>query len=207
MLTLLIFLLLGTTKCYSLAFQSYFSSNSRLQSVSIRSSFFGKYVNEISFDYYNNYHSSTSSSGSKCYLTMRKQKASDRRTRRRQSGEDNYDNLVLASPVTSVSSGSRTERSSSSIMTSPMDKAIWNKKKIRNQFPLVSSDDNNNQVSMTGITPTAGRGRSRKRTNLYLSLSHYHQHFLKYLTMEYQAEVRYFFIYFYCSCFRIVSSN
>ena len=97
-------------------------------------------------------------------LTMRKQKASDKRTRRMQRGsEDITQEAILASLRQTITS-------------SPMDLAEWNYKK-------------------KGVTPikekTGGRGRSRKRATLYNSLSSYHSKFLKLLTAEYKAEVRY----------------
>ena len=94
-------------------------------------------------------------------LTMRKQKASDRRTRRMQRGEDT---VVDAQPI----------QSAMQLISSPMESAGWQHKKLHSKSPQ---------------RHTAGRGRSRKRSNLYNSLSSYHGHFLSLLTSEYRAEV------------------
>jgi hypothetical protein len=97
-------------------------------------------------------------------LSMRKQKASDRRTRRMQrGGEELAQDLIR-------------ENLRSTITSSPMSVVgQWNYKG-------------------NGVQPrpekTGGRGRSRKRGTLYNSLSSYHNNFLTLLTAEYQAEVR-----------------
>ena len=93
-------------------------------------------------------------------LEMRKQKASDRRTRRAQRG----DMLTTDAFVTPAS-----------ITSSPMNGKSWNHKQTVQ--PL--------QPQQTG-----GRGRSRKRSALYNSLSLYHNKFLRLLTEEYKQEVR-----------------
>ena len=93
-------------------------------------------------------------------LTMRKQKASDRRTRRMQRGED-----VAVDAV-----------SSNTITNSPMALAGWQHKTLTSTAAPRQS--------------RGGRGRSRKRSNLYNTLSSYHGNFLSLLTDEYRAEVR-----------------
>lgn len=101
---------------------------------------------------------------------MRKQKASDRRTRRMQRGSEEIvqdlirDNLLRES-----------------VTSSPMASAgPWNqKRKGEHQDP--------NSVVLK--EKTGGRGRSRKRSVLYTSLSSYHNKFLQLLTAEYLAEV------------------
>jgi hypothetical protein len=99
------------------------------------------------------------------YLTMRKQKASDRRTRRMQrGGEEATEEVIL-----------KTLRQT--ITKSPMELAEWGYKQ-RGVAPIKEK--------------TSGRGRSRKRATLYNSLSSYHNKFLQLLTTEYQAEVRFF---------------
>jgi len=97
-------------------------------------------------------------------LTMRKQKASDKRTRRRQRfGQDD---------TSSSSGGVLTD---SSYTQSPMHRqGSWKEKKY----------------VTPSVEKTAGRGRSRKRSALYQSLAFYHNKFLHLLTQEYQAEVR-----------------
>lgn len=96
-------------------------------------------------------------------LFMRKQKASDKRTRRRQRGEITDDAIMAPSSVT----------------TSPMNAQGGWKQKTATRSALVSSKQN-----------TAGRGRSRKRSMLYTSLSFYQNKFMHLLQAEYKAEVR-----------------
>ena len=96
-------------------------------------------------------------------LTMRKQKASDRRTRRLQRGGDDIAqdmiNQSLQRTITSM----------------PMTQ--WNYKSRGNE-------------QQPRKEKSGGRGRSRKRSTLYHSLSSYHSKFLNLLTAEYKAEVR-----------------
>lgn len=95
-------------------------------------------------------------------LVMRKQKASDKKTRRRQlEGE----NMATSLDISSVGT----------MTTSPMEQTgVWKRK-----MP----------VAPQATTRTGGRGRSRKRSTLYQSISFYHNKFLKLLTEEYKAEV------------------
>jgi hypothetical protein len=96
------------------------------------------------------------------FLCMRKQKASDKRTRRRQRGDD------IAVLVPSLDT----------MTSSPMEQTgDWNRKYVAPRTPRAPS-------------VTGGRGRSRKRSTLYQSLSFYHNKFLSLLTAEYKAEVR-----------------
>jgi hypothetical protein len=100
-------------------------------------------------------------------LEMRKQKASDRRTRRLQRGD-------ILTPDAFATTGSLT--------SSPMSGKNWKLKQTNDGLQP---------------QPTGGRGRSRKRSALYNSLSLYHNKFLKLLTEEYKQEVRFnSFIYF-----------
>ena len=92
-------------------------------------------------------------------LTMRKQKASDRRTRRLQRGLLDKEEELNMETMTK----------------SPMQSSQWCHKQ---STTLVES-----QVK------AGGRSRSRKRSTLYNSLSSYHSHFLNLLTAEYKAEV------------------
>jgi hypothetical protein len=109
------------------------------------------------------YHHVSSSS----MLTMRKQKASDKRTTRLQRGEglSTYDDTAVIHSLEKT------------LTSSPMADAVWKEKVIRNQFQ-------GKQVEKSG-----GRGRSRKRSALYHCLSNYHEQFLTLLTAEYKAEV------------------
>jgi hypothetical protein len=97
-------------------------------------------------------------------LSMRKQKASDRRTRRLQRGGDELaQDMIL-------------ENLKNTITSSPMESAgSWNQK--TGAFPAQHKEK------------TGGRGRSRKRATLYNSLSTYHNKFFALLTDEYRAEV------------------
>jgi hypothetical protein len=92
---------------------------------------------------------------------MRKQKASDRRTRRLQRGLLETDEDLDMETVT----------------TSPMQAAQWSLKKPSSIAPIDMQ------------LKSGGRNRSRKRSTLYNSLSSYHSHFLQLLTAEYKAEV------------------
>ena len=103
----------------------------------------------------------------RCSLSMRKQKASDKRTTRLQRG------LELATISENTSAIQSLQRT---MTTSPMTDAAWDQKKVRNQFPPKAEK-------------IAGRGRSRKRSSIYQCLSSYHNNFLTLLTAEYKAEV------------------
>jgi hypothetical protein len=96
-------------------------------------------------------------------LTMRKQKASDRRTRRMQMGGEQIVQELIRDNLRQT------------ITSSPMDvTGEWKYKKPRVQ-PIKEK--------------SGGRGRSRKRATLYNSLSSYHNKFLSLLTDEYRHEV------------------
>ena len=100
-------------------------------------------------------------------ITMRKQKASDRRTTRRQRGGEELTRERVTEKLS---------RRDVTITSSPMArKGEW---KLRRQVDPVDIQTNN-----------GGRGRSKKRSSLYNSLSAYHNKFLNYLTEEYKAEV------------------
>jgi hypothetical protein len=125
--------------------------------------------------------SNDASTGHCCTLYMRKQKASDKRTRRLQR------------------EGGVNTLSSSSITQSPMEQAgLWKVKDLTKQTS--TAQPRSAAAATTTMTPTAvqtqsvtgggGRGRSRKRSTLYNSISFYHDKFLHLLTAEYQAEVR-----------------
>lgn len=132
-------------------------------------------------------------------LSMRKQKASDRRTRRRQRGDIDLEEM----PVGVLSAQTLT--------SNPMQSATWTAKSVlsssltttlpvRNaasgyHSSMYSSSPRPATFATTASTSTTrgggggGRGRSLKRTTLYQSLQHYHASFLNPLTCEYQAEV------------------
>lgn len=95
-------------------------------------------------------------------LFMRKQKASDKRTRRKQRGE------ITEEPVIAQQS----------LTTSPMTaEGAW-KLKTATRSALLSKEIK------------GGRGRSRKRSMLYGSLSFYQNKYMNLLQAEYKAEVR-----------------
>ena len=97
---------------------------------------------------------------------MRKQKASDRRTRRRQRGGEELTEERIKENLS---------RREVTITSSPMSKkGDW---KLKKQGDMI---DTRNK--------TGGRGRSKKRSLLYNSLSLYHNKFLNFLTAEYKAE-------------------
>lgn len=131
----------------------------------------------------------TTRGGGVSSLTMRKQKASDRRTRRMQRGADTAEEaqaLIRDSLATAVVS----------LTQSPMDAAGgWKQKqkqttttptKMKSKTIIGRASASKNP---TTTTVTGGRGRSRKRSMLYNSLSSYHNKFLQLLTTEYRAEV------------------
>jgi hypothetical protein len=96
-------------------------------------------------------------------LTMRKQKASDKRTRRMQR------NLEIES------SRSALEIRSATSTLSPLSTG-------NTQQKYVSSQNRFESISR-------GRGRSRKRSAVYNNLASYRNHFLELLTQEFTAEV------------------
>ncbi len=101
-------------------------------------------------------------------ITMRKQKASNKRTRRLQrEGKDGTDDISSLSSITS------------SPLATPIITNSWNYKALHSRSIQTSANTNEK-----------GRGRSRKRSLLYNSLSSYHSHFLKLITDEFLAEVR-----------------
>eukprot|EP00526_Cylindrotheca_closterium_P003007 CAMPEP_0113630316 /NCGR_PEP_ID=MMETSP0017_2-20120614/15749_1 /TAXON_ID=2856 /ORGANISM="Cylindrotheca closterium" /LENGTH=994 /DNA_ID=CAMNT_0000540771 /DNA_START=126 /DNA_END=3107 /DNA_ORIENTATION=- /assembly_acc=CAM_ASM_000147 len=106
------------------------------------------------------HHASTSGAAS---LTMRKQKASDRRTRRMQMGGEQIVQEIIRDNLRQT------------VTSSPMQQTgEWKQKKRRGIQSFKEK--------------TGGRGRSRKRATLYNSLSSYHNKFLKMLTDEYNHE-------------------
>ena len=112
-------------------------------------------------------------------LTMRKQKASDKRTARMQRGQiDNSDVTFTPPPLSSSSSSSATQI----LNSSPKTKNQWKNKKIELRAAGVSAGAQQQQK-------TGGRGRARKRFKLYNSLASYHSTFLELISEEYQMEV------------------
>lgn len=94
---------------------------------------------------------------------MRKQKASDKRTRRRQKGV-----LVME------------DEARVTVTSNPMQNAQWKAKSGIEPMNVVR----------TAVSPEGGRGRSRKRTSFYQMLQYYHASFLEPLTKEYESEER-----------------
>jgi hypothetical protein len=183
------------------------STSRTVQALSLQSSVFhGRSLVTSSPSYSG---STTSSTG----ITMRKQKASDRRTRKRQRGEIEDERMEAVGSL------------STTLTTSPMSAAgPWNHKQssasvstMERQAPSLLQQQlkatgagaaqsvygNSGDYASTPNTGTAaparkrtpGRGRSRKRSTLYNSLAFYHNKFLILLTDEYQAEVRFFRYY------------
>jgi hypothetical protein len=105
-------------------------------------------------------------------MTMRKQKASDRRTRRMQRGGG--EELALQETIQ--------DNIIKTITSSPMDLAEWKYKRVGNSVVTPAAEQHQQHKAQ-------GRGRSRKRQTLYNSLASYHTKFLRLLTVEYQAEV------------------
>eukprot|EP00554_Chaetoceros_debilis_P015028 CAMPEP_0194114400 /NCGR_PEP_ID=MMETSP0150-20130528/19997_1 /TAXON_ID=122233 /ORGANISM="Chaetoceros debilis, Strain MM31A-1" /LENGTH=959 /DNA_ID=CAMNT_0038804591 /DNA_START=208 /DNA_END=3087 /DNA_ORIENTATION=- len=101
-------------------------------------------------------------------MTMRKQKASDKRTRRMQRNQvlENENPLEIRPGMSP---------------TTPMDNGAWKHKRVT-RSSLV------NAGTATDVTPNRGRGRSRKRSAVYSNLSSYHTQFLELLTAEFLAE-------------------
>ena len=111
-------------------------------------------------------------------LVMRKQKASDRRTRRMQRGDLSADYDIIKPLVEGTNNLLST--------TSPMENAgSWKHKSLK------SNRATNVPKQRIRDNPSGGRGRSRKRSILYNSLASYQNTFLTLLTEEYKAEVSY----------------
>ena len=126
--------------------------HAEVSSFSMVSTFTGKIV----------HHATPQSAVSANELTMRKQKASDKRTRRMQRNKV----LIESSETQPLTAGSS--------LVTPMTKGAWTHKTVvKNQF----------------AQKTGGRGRSRKRSIVYSNLSSYHNQFLELLTTEFIAEV------------------
>ena len=111
----------------------------------------------------------------------RKQKASDRRTRRMQRGGNPTTLDMERAAATGFPIKDDVNKKTMTI--SPMQQAgQWGQKRINNNkhyFPTVGSS------SSSG----GGRGRSRKRSQLYSSLATYQDKFLRLLMDEYRIEV------------------
>ncbi|KAL7579834.1 hypothetical protein ACA910_004847 [Epithemia clementina (nom. ined.)] len=104
---------------------------------------------------------------------MRKQKASDKRTRRRQKGNLSEEEEYFSRPT---------------LTQSPMQqRGRWNDKKSDSAAYERSSSPTSSASSSVTVSG-GGRGRSRKRSAFYHSLSFYHDKFLSLLTDEYKAE-------------------
>ena len=117
---------------------------------------------------------------------MRKQKASNKRTARRQRG--NIDEATTTFTPPSLSTSSSTTQI---LNSSPMTKSQWKHKKIEMRAAGI---DTNNSAAATQTG--GGRGRARKRLKLYNSLASYHSTFLELISQEFQMEVRFIEILF-----------
>lgn len=139
------------------------------------------------------------------HRNFRKQKASDRRTRRMQRG--GVDPPVAIDLERAV--GSLTKKNNNNydsvdmtLTVSPMQQAgQWNQKRITSSGSNSVSTSNSNRNSFpptmaaaaaAAVSTTRGRSRSRslKRSQLYSSLATYQDKFLRLLTDEYRVEVR-----------------
>jgi hypothetical protein len=109
-------------------------------------------------------------------LVMRKQKASDKRTRRRQRGL-----LVSEEVVSGGGVATTTATKNATRITSPMQ--------VQGDWDLKTTLSSSSTKLSNPISSTSGRGRSRKRSLLYTALASYHDKFLQLLQDEYQAEV------------------
>lgn len=149
---------------------------------------------------------SGSSSSTTTGITMRKQKASDRRTRKRQRGEIEDERMeavgslattLTTSPMSAAGPWNHKQQSSTMQMQAPS--LLQQQLQATGAGAAHSVYGNTGDYSSTPSTGTAaparkrtpGRGRSRKRSTLYNSLAFYHNKFLILLTDEYQAEVRF----------------
>lgn len=115
-------------------------------------------------------------------ITMRKQKASDKHTARRQRGllePPDTDTGAYSNVPSAISQQQQRQVLSSSAFT----KNGWKDKKI--ELRASGIDTNRGNVLHRG----GGRGRARKRYNLYNSLLGYHTQFLGLIQREYRMEV------------------
>ena len=128
--------------------------------------------------------------------TMRKQKSSDKRTRRMQ--QRNGDELTQDLIIQSLQQQSQSLPTTLTSFPTPNGLTPQQRKRDlghpfvyphqHKEAQEISNSNNNNQFSHL---KTGGRGRSRKRAALYNTLSSYHNKYLDLLTKEYQYEVRY----------------
>jgi hypothetical protein len=136
---------------------------------------------------------------------MRKQKASDRRTRRAQRGEIEDERMeavgslattLTSSPMRAAGPWSLKQKASASTIS--MQPSLQQLQQATGAAAAQAVYGDSAPSNTGTVTPTKkrtpGRGRSRKRSTLYNSLAFYHNKFLLLLTDEYQAEVRYDFI-------------
>eukprot|EP00814_Leptocylindrus_danicus_P000674 CAMPEP_0116048430 /NCGR_PEP_ID=MMETSP0321-20121206/29548_1 /TAXON_ID=163516 /ORGANISM="Leptocylindrus danicus var. danicus, Strain B650" /LENGTH=938 /DNA_ID=CAMNT_0003530631 /DNA_START=274 /DNA_END=3087 /DNA_ORIENTATION=- len=117
---------------------------------------------------------------------MRKQKSSDRRTRRMQRGDFGPGDGANVSPSSTSSSFLSTVQQSDSrnnnlVNNSPMSAAKWKHK--RTSAPGVLNID-----AAGGNRKRGGRGRAQKRSYTYAALSAYHSLFCELLGLEFSAE-------------------
>ncbi len=121
------------------------------------SQFLGNNVNSFSKE--------NEKSSNRMIITMRKQKASNKRTTRLQRGDDDNSQVSTMDFLSSL--------------VTPTSTSSWNYKSVSSPALLKNVSNLNEK----------GRGRSRKRSQYYNSLSAYHTHFLDLITAEFLAEV------------------
>jgi hypothetical protein len=124
---------------------------------------------------------------------MRKQKASDKRTRRRQQRADVEAVPIAASTLTASPMKDREWRTKQG-QTAALMTAVAARKTIGSAVAATTAAAAAMSSRTTGTRHASrGRQRSRKRSALYNALSLYHNTFVNQLTFEYQAEVRLIF--------------
>lgn len=130
--------------------------------------------------------------------TMRKQKSSDKRTRRMQ--QRNGDELTQDLILQSLQQQQQSQSLPTTLTNFPTPNGLTPQQRKRElghpfvyphqqkQVQDINNTSNNNNAGNN--SKTGGRGRSRKRAALYNTLSSYHNNYLELLTKEYQYEVR-----------------
>ena len=156
-----------------------------IQIHALSSTFHGSHINNVNPTYTTSSQYTPRRVSNANQLVMRKQKASNKRTARRQRG--NIDEATTTFTPPSLSTSSSTTQI---LNSSPMTKSQWKHKKIEMRATGISTN-NSGSTAQTG----GGRGRARKRLKLYNSLASYHSTFLELISQEYQMEVRLFFIH------------
>lgn len=149
---------------------------------SLSSSFRGRTIPSCHSHHHN---SNGNSRSSNAVITMRKQKASDKHTARKQRG-------VLDQDVNNDSSSYSTTISRQILSSTTFTKNNWKDKKIELRSNNGIINTNKSTINVKG---GGGRGRARKRYNLYNSLLGYHTTFLELIQREYRMEVSFQILY------------